>query len=149
MKVKTCPNCKEEKPIGDYWVRSRDGKPASRCKACSVLLNREWRKKNPDYEKERYRKSKKQTRERHLVRKYGVTLDDYNKMLEVQGGKCAICGRTEDTQHNDVLHVDHCHKTGAVRGLLCRGCNHVLGHMKDDVENLRRAIDYLSPKSPK
>jgi hypothetical protein len=110
---------------------------------CSKEAQRVWSHANPDYERERYQKVKVETRERHLVRKYGVTLSDYDRMLAAQGGRCAICQCEESTQHNCVFHVDHCHSTGAVRGLLCRGCNHVLGHIKDDPEVLRSAIAYL------
>lgn len=136
-----------DKPLSEYWVRkSRGGQPASRCKPCSVEANREWRKINPDYEKERYQREKVETRERHLIRKYGVNLADYKAMLADQGGVCAICGRPENGEHYSVLHVDHCHTTGRVRGLLCRGCNHMLGHIKDDSGVFLKAVEYLSPK---
>jgi hypothetical protein len=80
------------------------------------------------------------------VRKYGVTLADYQAMLEAQGGNCAICHALEADQFKGVFHVDHCHATGAVRGLLCRGCNHMLGVVGDDPAILQRAIAYLVPQ---
>lgn len=140
--MKRCPKCGIEKPLSGFWKRA-DDRHASRCKPCSTQANREWRRTNPLYERERYAKSKVETRERHLIRKYGVDLDMYDSMLAAQGGKCAICLCTPDTQAHGVFHIDHCHKTGAVRGLLCRGCNHVLGHLKDDRVSLQRAVNYL------
>lgn len=149
MNTKTCPMCAAEKPLTEFWWRRDREQPASRCKVCSTEANRLWRRRNPEYEKRRYQAERVQTRERHLVRKYGVDLAQYERMLKAQEGRCAICGCEEKTQHNGVFHVDHCHKTGAVRGLLCRGCNHVLGHLKDDPELLRNAISYLaSPSVP-
>lgn len=147
MSDKTCPKCRKSKPLSMFWTR-RDGRPASRCKACSVEANRAWRASKPDYERLRYAGQKTETRERHLVRKYGVDLAGYAAMLAAQNGACAICGASEQSQKDGVFHVDHCHATGRVRGLLCRGCNHMLGHLKDDPEKLRRAIEYLVPQIP-
>lgn len=142
--MKTCPRCNTEKPLSEFWTRrSRGGAPASRCKACSRDAQRAWRSKQPDYDKRRYQATKVETRERHLVRKYGVSLADYETMLAGQDGKCAICQTTPDTQRYGVFHVDHCHATGRVRGLLCRGCNNILGVINDDPAALKRAIEYL------
>jgi hypothetical protein len=150
QQTKICTNCGEDKPLSDYWMRKSriGGQPASRCKPCSVEINRQWRKANPDYEKKRYASSIKETREKHLVRKYGVTLDDYDKMLTAQNGCCAICAKPEKNEKHGVFHVDHCHDTGRVRGLLCNNCNQVLGRAQDDREILLRAADYLVPQIP-
>lgn len=104
---------------------------------------KEWTAKNPDYEKNRYAKSKPETREKHLIRKYGVSLAIYEQMLTAQGGACAICKKLAISESYGVLHVDHCHKTGRVRGLLCRNCNHVLGLMGDSAELMVVAARYL------
>ena len=73
-----------------------------------------------------------------LKHKYGLTHEDYERMYQAQDGRCAIC-----KQPFDNLCVDHNHKTGRVRGLLCVPCNAALGSFKDDVQHLRRAILYL------
>lgn len=147
--MKVCGGCKAEKPVTEFWIDRTRGRPKSHCKVCTVASTKAWTKRNPNYERERYQKIKTETRERHLIRKYGVTLADYERMLAAQGGVCAICGGAESAEHNRVFHVDHCHATGAVRGLLCRGCNHILGHVKDDPDTLRSAIAYLaSPPVP-
>jgi hypothetical protein len=84
-----------------------------------------------------------------LQKKYGITIEDYVEMYDQQGGRCAICGvprksRLDDNvERHEVLHVDHCHRTGKVRGLLCESCNHGLGRMKDDPSILRAAADYI------
>jgi DNA-directed RNA polymerase subunit RPC12/RpoP len=133
------------KSPSEFWRRKTRGgnQLASRCKECSKKAAKEWTEKNPNYEKQRYAKSKKKTREKHLVRKYGVTLEIYDQILEEQNGKCAICSKKAKNESYGVLHVDHCHDTEKVRGLLCRNCNHVLGLMKDDPLTLKKAIAYL------
>ena len=73
-----------------------------------------------------------------LKQKYGLTLDEYDTMMTNQKGGCAICNDGAKR-----LHVDHCHKTGAVRGLLCSNCNTSLGKFGDNVETLRNAVRYL------
>lgn len=78
----------------------------------------------------------------HLERLYGIDRTEYGHMLTLQGGVCAICGET--CVSGNALAVDHDHKTGEVRGLLCANCNRGLGLFKDDPERIRKAIEYLS-----
>lgn len=73
--------------------------------------------------------------------KYGVTKEFLVALYKKQDGKCAICGEIPQSERR--LHVDHCHSTGAVRGLLCHGCNTGIGALQEDAEILSRAIDYL------
>jgi hypothetical protein len=75
----------------------------------------------------------------NLKSKYDITIEDYNNMLESQDGVCAICG--VDTP--DSFHVDHCHRTKEIRGILCAHCNRGLGEFKDSTEILAKAIKYL------
>ena len=97
---------------------------------------RAWRRKNGGaYEVERWRRLK------YL---YGINDDQYYELLRSQGGVCAICLKTCLTGQR--LSVDHDHKTGLVRGLLCHNCNHGLGKFKDDPELLLAAAKYLSGK---
>jgi Recombination endonuclease VII len=69
--------------------------------------------------------------------RYGIGEEDVQRMLEEQNGLCAVCER------QPAEHVDHCHETKKVRGLLCFNCNGALGRFEDDVEILQRAVDYL------
>jgi hypothetical protein len=73
---------------------------------------------------------------------YGITAQEYWAIYEHQGKKCYICQRATGTRKR--LSVDHCHKTGIVRGLLCQRCNRdVLGHLRDDPDAFRRGQEYL------
>jgi len=75
-----------------------------------------------------------------LLGKYGLSSEDYYSLLSIQGNTCYVCLRRPGKRR---LAVDHCHKTGKVRGLLCSRCNVYLGHIKDDVDAAMRLVDYL------
>lgn len=97
------------------------------CEACYS----QWRRKhsrNPEAERESQR-----------LRRYGITSVAFHNLWSRQGGKCKICKEVPSTPH-----VDHDHKTGKVRGLLCASCNLGLGHFKDDTVRLRAAVRYLT-----
>ena len=96
----------------------------------------EWGRNNPD-------------RRKHyaLKRKFGITLDQYNEILEKQEGKCAIC-RSDGCTTGRRLAVDHCHETGYIRGLLCKNCNLMLGHAKDSNSILETALIYINERKP-
>ncbi|KKL16712.1 hypothetical protein LCGC14_2492820 [marine sediment metagenome] len=85
-------------------------------------------------------------REFDLKRLYGISLDEYNAMLEAQDGRCVICRRLPGKKR---LSVDHNHETGLVRGLLCNRCNLGLGTLGDDHETLTAAEIYMSQEAPK
>jgi hypothetical protein len=91
----------------------------------------EWRKNNP-------LKSKA-----IKIRKYGITLEQFNELLEAQSGECAICGMSDRSNPVKFPLVDHCHTGNHVRGLLCSNCNHGLGHFKDSPALLRKAAKYV------
>lgn len=84
----------------------------------------------------------------HLKRNYNLTLEEYNKMVDTQNNLCYICGKTETSLRCKArtpkdLAVDHCHKTGNIRKLLCTRCNQSLGRMEDSIDLLQAMIDYL------
>lgn len=97
------------------------------------------------------RNYEKKEREKHLVRKFGIDSKGYQDLLTAQNGKCAICGtdRAGGKSKKGRFHVDHCHATGRVRGLLCARCNLGLGSFLDSVTVLEKAIDYLSAMETK
>lgn len=78
-----------------------------------------------------------------LWRKYGVTPGEYMAMYAEQDGRCAICG-IHESELPKRLHLDHCHDTGRVRGLLCAKCNTSLGQFEKEPERLLRAYEYLT-----
>ena len=89
---------------------------------------------------------KDKQRDSRLRKTYGISLADYNRMLKAQGGGCAICGRRPQTR---ALDVDHSHRTGRVRGLLCHRDNRGLVWFADDPARLKAAARYLSRKKAK
>jgi hypothetical protein len=146
METKKCTKCGIEKSLDEYYNESRvkDGKQA-RCKQCAKDYYNTYRKTNPDI----YRKAslkhwhnlnlkKKQER---WIKRYGITLEQYEKMYAKQNGVCKICKNPCVTRN--LLSVDHCHTTGKVRGLLCVKCNTALGMLNDNIALLSNAILYL------
>ncbi len=84
-----------------------------------------------------------QTQEQRWIQVYGITSEDYWAIYRYQLGKCFICQRATGARRK--LSVDHCHKTGVVRGLLCSTCNSkILGHARDEIAFFERCIDYLT-----
>lgn len=99
-------------------------------------LTKKWKQNN--------RERERLNRRRNALNEYGLTLEDYDSMLKSQNGACKICGR-QDTGSSRVknFHVDHCHSTGKVRGLLCNNCNRGIGYLGDNIERLEKALEYL------
>lgn len=79
---------------------------------------------------------------RQNLQKYRITPEQYDELLEKQGGLCAIC-QVHHSKFQRRLAVDHCHHTGKIRGLLCASCNSGIGKLQDDVEILKAALAYL------
>ena len=77
-----------------------------------------------------------------ILNKFGLSWEGYQQLFEQQQGKCAICEKHQ-SELKKRLHVDHCHKTGKIRGLLCRNCNLFLGNIQDSKKFLSNALKYL------
>lgn len=110
------------------------------------------RKKNKeDYlikEKKRRLKEGQLRNTKEVCRRLDTTVDEYYRMLEEQNNHCAICEKEETRKSRTngkicALAIDHCHKTGKIRGLLCHCCNTAIGKFKDDIELMKKAISYL------
>jgi len=97
---------------------------------------RSWNAKNND---KRYKYGVKA----RLKRRYGLVQGDYEAMLALQGGHCALCNTTPEQERYKKLNIDHCHETGIIRGLLCTSHNHAIGKMGDNEENLLRVLAYV------
>jgi hypothetical protein len=134
--TKECPKCKLVLSRSEFHIvktKTKKGwRYSSDCKSCQVEYAKAWRKNNPD-------KYKHNTKKTTLKARYGITIDQFNKMITDQNGMCAICN--EDI--SSYPYVDHNHVTGNVRKLLCLKCNTGLGSFKDSPEILQKAIEYL------
>jgi hypothetical protein len=101
-------------------------------------------RKIKNYKKNHYQKNKAYYRERSLNRTFGITTADYDKLLTVQGGVCAGCqSPSTNEKRTKNFCVDHDHKTGKIRGLLCGPCNRGLGYLHDSPELLERLAAYV------
>lgn len=98
--------------------------------------------------KKRYLKNKEYYKDQALKRMYGITLHEYNIILENQNNSCAICKIHQDNL-NIKLAVDHNHTTGEIRGLLCSSCNQGIGLLKENIFTLEEAIKYLNKSNNK
>lgn len=139
---KRCSRCGEEKPLEDFYRnrRKKDGKN-SYCKPCSLAAKRDHWKKAEDTRARSY--------ETHLLNRYGMTPEDYHALRESQEGCCVVCGcdpRVEFAHlHEKVqrLQVEHSHQTGNLRGLVCQRCNKHVYWAGENLELVRRILDYL------
>lgn len=161
--MKICNHCNIEKELSEFHFdkKAKDGL-RSTCKLCRnqeqshlrmIKYNNDliYRKKVNDYNKIQQNKRNKNNPlysiNIRLKSLYGIDLNQYNKLLRNQNGLCAICHQTEIQK--DIkgkikrLHVDHCHITGKVRGLLCSECNTGLGKFRENITYLTTAINYL------
>lgn len=132
--VQSCKNCGRLFSELNIKIRAGHGK------FCSNECYKAFRKKHKKDEKEANRMYQKK-------HKYGLTVEEYNRIAEGQQNKCLICGAQFSDENR--IHVDHDHNTGVVRGMLCRSCNTLLGMAKDDVNILKNAIEYLNNASEK
>ena len=126
----TCVHCTLDNAPADhfYWSNGKKGPCKTTHKA---RVAKKWRE-DPDH-RARHNSNKYKAR-------YGIAIDEYDQMVADQNGQCYICNTTPDHK----LRVDHCHAKGAVRRLLCHGCNTALGLVKEDTQTLQNMINYLN-----
>lgn len=145
MKTKICGRCKLSKAMAEF------NRKQSYCLPCARLYDKEYRAKNPE-KIQAYREAHRdQQRARDKVRarpktlaQYGLTIESFEVMRLAQDGRCLICLKVPQ----DILVVDHDHRTNTVRGLLCRICNAAIGQLGDSPERLIRAASYLLEYAP-
>jgi hypothetical protein len=142
--MKTCNVCGETKSLSDYYSTKFKSKQFpdkiyyhGKCKSCFI------KEKQKDYTPEK-------GRDKNLKHLYGITLQEYNTLLEQQNHRCAICESTDPKGRKsgrgggvDVFYVDHDHNTGKVRGLLCNVCNRTMGYVGENSGVLEEMIKYL------
>lgn len=146
---KTCRTCRIAKSPDDFsWKVRSSGLRQAHCRECMRVAGRRYHAAHPEVNR-RWKianKSKMQDfqRSRDLRSKYGISVQQYQSMLDAQFGLCAICGSASSRSiRSPNLHVDHNHETGAVRGLLCHPCNLGIGYLSDSAETIKRALDYI------
>ena len=125
--MKQCVKCKKLKLESKFnkKTKSLDGLQLY-CRACQKKTQKQWHKENPSHA---------------LLKSYGITIEEKHAMNRSQHNSCAICRETfSSTKHT---HVDHCHDTKKIRGILCISCNHGIGKFKDSPKLLQRAIHYI------
>jgi len=156
--MKVCVKCATSKSVKDFHLKR--GKPQAQCKTCRAKYMSERYRANIEREKVKrkkwYEANKdrviEQTRKRYFqnsfeinlkrkLRKYNLSVQDYENLLETQGKTCANTGC--ESIDKSKLVIDHCHITGAVRGLLCNQCNTALGLLKESHKALSGLSAYL------
>jgi hypothetical protein len=168
--MKFCPTCKEHKPKTEFQknLTRRDGL-VNRCKKCSAEKNKKYLEDHPEKAEKRkayYSEWAKENKEKKaaackkygiknrdklrsyfwewtLKKEYNLTPEKFYEMLDAQENRCCICGRDFNGEIKKPA-VDHDHRTGVVRGLLCDLCNRGLGFFFDNTDYLSNAIDYLN-----
>lgn len=155
-----CSDCKTFRPTVEF-IPSVVKIGCGQCRQCKYARKRAYEQANPekrnaarkkvrDAKPEQHRATVKKWRDRNpdkvagyeLKKNYGITLEEYNVILTRQGGKCACCGRDQNTCGRK-LFVDHCHETGRIRGIICNRCNYGIGALGDNIEGVQRALEYL------
>lgn len=136
--TKICTTCGIRKPFEEfskYFRKNSDGR-RNQCKLCDS----KWKALNRD-------RQQTLTRVSMMLKKYGLDEASLRDMMDKQNGCCAICEESLVTYDSkQTFHIDHCHNTNVVRGLLCNSCNLMLGSAKDSPSILRKGIEYLLEK---
>lgn len=163
LSTKLCRVCKLDKPVSSFYKNLREIDGLSRtCKTCSNLQTNKSRKAHPERVREQdrlYRALRPLAmKAAHLKSLYGITLEQYTTLLNLQGGVCGVCGTENPGCGSNYFCVDHDHGCCSgrkscgkcIRGLLCHACNRLLGNSKDQVDVLAKAVSYLNKaKAPK
>ena len=143
--MKRCPMCKLILPVNRFGEAPKSRCPYKKtgyCLECRSKRVERFKQENPDY-----------FRELAFKKSYGMTMEDYRLLYSSQAGVCAVCENPETSKDRTgkirLLAVDHDHRTGVVRGLLCGSCNRAIGLFCDDRARLLRAVEYLARSQSK
>lgn len=145
--IRICKSCQQIRHMTEFPIQfaATDGRMAL-CKFCENARQRTWRKaamaSRPDFVAAR-----QLSQDKHKAQRYGLTLEAYRELEAKVTGKCEVCHKPprcrKQWRADSRLHIDHCHKTGKVRGLLCTDCNRAIGLFEDDPAALFRAAEYV------
>lgn len=133
LRYKSCSVCNGSYQE-DFFHKNKATKDGlhTLCKTCNKKKAAKWKKENPE-----------RARGTDYRRKYGIDYETYTSLLTQQEGSCAICKAKSSESLRGLLFVDHCHKTGKVRGLLCQNCNTAIGLLQDNPSFCITAAHYL------
>lgn len=134
LPYKDCSNCEKRKDKSEFYWDNRRDRIDSWCKECRKAAHREYYEANRE-------QALAYARDYRLKAEYGISQKDYEDLYEQQEGKCALCGKEEQTKP---LYIDHCHDTGRIRGLLCPPCNSALGALGDSPKAIKQALKYVT-----
>lgn len=144
--MKHCNKCCQVLPRSAFYFWPKMGfKISSACRECRAKRLVEWRESNPGRYASQKARAAAQLRKghHHLRQRYGLTMDEFNAIATKQNWVCAICGCAEVRKGASRLSVDHDHKTGRVRELLCHKCNLAVGAIKENVGTAKALVEYL------
>lgn len=146
--IKICPKCKQSLPHTAFNKSNRRDGLQTYCRSCHNAIQREKYNSDPAEKVKRQMRERKRNslnplakKDSELRRLYGIGIDVYLKMLQDQEEVCKICKQECKTKYS--LSVDHDHKSGKIRGLLCNRCNRAIGMFEDNPELLRLAAEYI------
>lgn len=156
---KQCNRCGVIKPdtLEYYRLYNKSGiqawqkKRKAICRVCERVAARKWALTHPEemlaHQQGRYAKNPQKSREQNRYYKFGLTPARFNELLEEQGYACAICKDKKQllgpVGGAESFHVDHCHKTKKIRGLLCSKCNQAIGLLRESIEIVSALKIYL------
>lgn len=132
--VKRCGCCQETRGVASFGKRDLKYGPSGLTSQCTECIR--------TYQNAAYRVTKRNLADGFL-RKYGLTMEQVEERKRKRDFKCDICSQEASGTGKDALHVDHCHETGVVRGMLCMRCNNGIGHFGDNVDLMESARRYL------
>jgi hypothetical protein len=138
-----CSSCDQTLPRTAFSFRTKGrqvGQPYLPCKDCKNRKHREYLAANPHVKKRHRKPAHAQD---YYLKKYGLTRESFEALLVAQDWRCAICPAVFRGDDAVTPAIDHCHQSGAVRGVLCRECNSALGLLKDSADYAARAAEYL------
>lgn len=146
MRTKVCSDCGLHKPLTEFYKRtlSPDGL-GYKCKPCDLKTSQLYVANNKEKVRLRRREYRNANKERISIKKNRAkcSLEEFSKLFIEQKGRCKICNTHQDELKRRIA-IDHCHETGKIRGLLCDRCNRAIGLLKDSIELLNNAANYLS-----
>ena len=145
--MKRCWSCGKTKELDLFYKnKTRKDGYSYECKDCTKIFHKNYRKQERCRIEGLRRAKKYRDRNRDSIRnqrykkQYGISFDDKIKILKLQKCKCIICNKKIDGVSG---HLDHCHKTKKIRGILCGNCNTAIGLFQDNIKLLESAIKYL------